>query len=78
MKRSDDPKDDLVLPPIGKEILTATNDLQPKAGDTFFILGIDIHKFGGKGWKLDKPTTYSAAAMFPGIQVTTGLPMEGK
>jgi hypothetical protein len=77
MKKSNNPADDLVLPPIGEEILTETDKLQPKEGDVFFIFGVDPQKFGGKGWHLIAPKTYVPGSMYPGIQVTTGLPMEG-
>jgi hypothetical protein len=79
MKPSDRPEDEtsLVLPPIGEEILTATNILAPKKGDAFFIVGIDPYEYGGRGWHLDAPSIYEPNILYPGAQVTTGLPMEG-
>jgi hypothetical protein len=77
MKKSVTPEIDLVFPPVGENILTETDKLHPKEGDVFFIEGVDTNKFGGKGWHLEAPKTYSAASLFPEIQVTTGLPMEG-
>lgn len=51
--------------------------LDPKAGDKFFVVadGYKVDEWGP--WVLKSPEMYMEDNAEPGVQVTTGLPMEG-
>ena len=73
MNPSSDPKKDLVLTEVAKQIRSATKSLNPKKGSQFQI---NLEKDFGL-WTLDKPGSYDETGARPGTQVTTGLPIEG-
>lgn len=79
MKKSDDPesKQDLVLPSVGTELKAATQALGPIEGQKFSIQAANYNLEDWDSWVLKKPSVYSHGGMNPGVQVTTGLPMEG-
>jgi hypothetical protein len=71
------PEEDLVLPGVARDILATTKRLHPKKGNRFLISTnrYDLNEWGP--WFFKEPSTYSAAKVQVGAQVTTGLSMEG-
>jgi len=77
MKASNKPEQDLVLPDVANDILATTKRLDPKKGSKFFISTKDYADEQWGPWVLKNPPTYAEDAAQAGVQVTTGLPMEG-
>ena len=78
MKPSKEPDKDLVLPGVAKEIKTKTKALDPKKGSKFYIFTEEEYKIDQWGpWTLTAPDAYKEESTLVGVQVTTGLPMEG-
>jgi hypothetical protein len=77
MKASNKPEEDLVLPDVAKDILATTKRLDPKKDSKFIISTKDYADDQWGQWVLKNPPAYAEDAAQAGVQVTTGLPMEG-